>query len=60
VKVGDLVRHRELTYWTGIVIGVDHPPHPRSAHKQFVKFHAKDGTDHWGRMNEYEVISESR
>ena len=59
MKVGDLVRHRELMYWTGIVVGVEHPPQ-LSPRKQYIKLHDKEGRDHWGRMNEYEVISESR
>lgn len=62
MKVGDLVRHRELTYWTGIVVGVKYPPQlsPRKNVSQYIKLHDKDGRDHWEKMNEYEVLSESR
>ncbi len=56
MKVGDLVRHRELTYWTGIVVGVEYPPRTIANR---IKVHDKDGSECWQRMNEYEVISES-
>ena len=56
MKVGDLVRHRELAYWTGIVVGVEYPPRTIANR---IKVHDKDGSECWQRMNEYEVISES-
>jgi len=53
MKVGDLVRHRELTYWTGVVVDVKYP-------HRHIKLHNKDGSDYWEKMNEYEVVSASR
>ena len=51
MKVGDLVRQKEKN-WVGLVLSVE-------ASRSHIKI-IEGGDIYWDRMNEYEVISETR
>ena len=55
VKVGDLVKNRKSD-WSGIVLKVNH----HRAIVPHILIFDKEGSVFWERMNDYEVISESR
>ncbi len=53
MKVGDLVRHKNLVLHRGIVVAVDQP-------RKHIKILDEESDIFWEKMSEYEVISESR
>ena len=55
MKVGDLVKNRKSD-WSGIVLKVNH----HRAIVPHILIFDKEGSVFWERMNDYEVISESR